>query len=84
MNGTPEAACRFAVGAAGLFPHWAQNRSKNGVRRGRFGAKTGPKVSKTDPRTDKNVLAEQVVDRGLAMGSDAAETFVEIWLSTLL
>ncbi len=73
---SPEAACRFARGAAVLCPHWVPNRRKNGAQRGPLGAKTGPKVCQTDPRADKNGLAEQVAYRGLAMESQAAETFV--------
>ena len=56
-------------GVDDLCPHWAQNRRKNDAKRGRLGAKTGPKVCKTDPRADK-------YGRVLAMESHAAETFV--------
>ncbi len=68
-NRSPEAVCRFARGVDDLCPHWAQNRRKNDAKRGRLGAKTGPKVCKTDPRADK-------YGRVLAMESHAAETFV--------
>ena len=40
---------RSGRGAAALFPHWVQNRRKNGVKRGQLGTKTGPKVCKTYP-----------------------------------
>ena len=75
-NRSLQAACRFAVGAAGLFPHWAQNRSKNGVKRGRLGAKTGPKVSTTHLYAGKKGLPGDLLGRTLAMESHAAETFV--------
>ncbi len=69
VNRFPEAACRFARGAAVLFPHWASNRRKNGAKRGLLGTKISPEVCKTHPRADKN-------GRDLAMESHAAETFV--------
>ena len=76
VNRSPEAVCRFAVGVEDSCPHWVPNRRRNGAKRGQLGAKTGPKVCQTDPRADNNGLAEQVAYRGLAMESQAAETFV--------
>ncbi len=76
VNRSPEAVCRFAVGVEDSCPHWVPNGRKNGATRGQLGAKTGPKVCQTDPRADKNGLAEHVMNRALAMESQTAETFV--------
>ena len=76
VNRSPGGRLSLRRGGGGLVsPLGAQWQEKRATR-GQLGAKTGPKVCQTDPRADRNGLAEQVAYRGLAMESHAAETFV--------